>query len=166
MQIQDNACNLNNYNPTYYEMKLLGKVVILLFILSSFLYSEQLKESGNPIILNKEYYSSFKKLSPIKRDTFFDKTINNIIQGKGYIESVEEFGRYKRKYRIVLIAKEERNLNIRLFIFTNTVEYLQALKKGDIFQFNGQFVLYTPLNSKRDSYILDIILKDGSLLVE
>ena len=147
-------------------MKLLGKAIILLFILSPFLYSKSAKVSDAPIILNKKYYYSLKRLPPIKRDAFFDEALNKIIQGKGYIESIEKFDRYKRQFRIVIIDSKAQNLNIRLYIFTNTEEYLQALKKGDVFQFKGQFVLYTPLNSRRDSYILDIILEDGSLLVE
>ena len=147
-------------------MKSIGKAVILIFFIISSLYSKAEERSEDPLILNKMYYSSFLKIAPIKRDCFLDEALNKVLRGRGYIEAVESFNRYNRRFRIILIDSEALKLNIRLYIFTNNEEYLKTLKKGDLFEFNGQFVLYTPLNSIRDSYIFEVILEDGSLMVK
>jgi hypothetical protein len=34
------------------------------------------------------------------------------------------------------------------------------------FEFKGQFMGYTPLNTKRNEYIIDIIIMDGSIIIE
>lgn len=118
------------------------------------------------IKLDKEFYSAFIKKQAVKRDNFLRAMFNRTLQGRGYIESAGSYQRYHRNYRIKIIDSESLSLNIKIYVFTDNEEYLKILKKGDLFEFKGQFIISTPLSSSRDSYIFDIVLEDGALVVE
>lgn len=146
-------------------MRIPGKNLLILLLMVSLTYAGN-DGGNNLIVLNKEFYSDFLKIDPIKRDFYLDTKLNNIIQGRGYVESVDIYERYQKKYRIIITDSEALNLNIRYNIFTNNGDYLTLLKKSELFEFKGQFVIYTPLNSRKDSYIFDIILSSGALIVK
>jgi hypothetical protein len=116
--------------------------------------------------LNHEFYAGLLKSKPLVRDVLLNGMQGVIVQGSGYVESVEKSERYRRHFRITAIDNEASDLNIRLYIFADNEEYLTLLKKGDSFDFKGQFVIFTPLNSRRDAYIFDIILEEGALSVK
>lgn len=147
-------------------MRIRGKNLLILLLMVSLTYASTDEKGNNLIVLNREFYSNFLKIDPIKRDFYLDKKLNNIIQGRGYVESVDIYERYQKKYRIIITDSEALNLNIRYNIFTNNRDYLTLLKKSELFEFSGQFVIYTPLNSRKDSYIFDIILGSGALIVK
>lgn len=150
-------------------MKRIFKTILLFIFLNVFIiinvYPDTEEIPAKPIILNKKFYSKFIKTEAIKRDLFFDEILNKILQARGIVEAVGTFKRYHRQVRII-INSEIKKPSIQFFIFTDNEEYLSILNKGDIFEFKGQFVIYTPLNSARDSYIFDIILEDGALVVK
>ncbi len=122
--------------------------------------------AGEVKILGVEFYTALQNTDPVKRDFFLAENVNKIITGCGYVQSVENWDRYRRRYRIVINAKDIKNLNLIYYVFTDNRDYLKILKKNDLFEFRGQLVIYTPLNSRRDSYILDVILEDGAVIVE
>lgn len=150
-------------------MRLYYKIsFLLLFLLSGFnfhVYSQNEKEP-EIIKLDKEFYSVFITKQAIERDNILRAMFNKTLQGRGYIESVGSYERYHKGFRIKIIDSESLSLNIKFYIFTDNEEYLNILKKGDLFEFKGQFIISTPLSSRRDSYIFDIILEDGSIVVE
>jgi len=123
-------------------------------------------DAQNPNVLSKEFYANLQSSEPIRRDFLLDGQLNKIIQGKGYVDSIDKTERYHRRFRIVVIGNETPNLNIIYYLFTDNEEYIKVLNKKDLFEFKGQFVIYTPLSSRRDSYIFDIIMEDGAILIE
>ena len=148
-------------------MKIIG--IILLTIASALLYnSYSLSETkkSEVVQLDMEFYSRLVKSNPLSRDTFLNELQGGLFQGRGYVESVTKSERYHRHFRITAIENSAGDFNVRLYIFTDNEEYLNLLKKGDLFDFKGQFVVFTPLNSRRDSYIFDIILEEGALSVK
>ncbi|MFH0975920.1 MAG: hypothetical protein V1874_09080 [Spirochaetota bacterium] len=146
----------------YTNLKVVLVILILLFADYS---SSQIKKK--PVIQwNQAFYTKILNLKAIERDSLLNEMQNSIVQGRAYVESVEKTERYRRHFRITAIDNEASDLNIRLYIFTDNQEYLTLLQKGDFFDFKGQFVVYTPLNSRRDSYIFDIILEEGALSVK
>jgi len=153
-------------------MKYICNTILIFILITSVVYSEVKKQSQiekTPVsttILNKKFYSKIIKTPHIRRDVYLDKILNSIIQGRGYVESVDNLERYQRKYRIIITDSESMSLKIKLFIFTDNEEYHKILKKGDLFEFHGQFVIYTPISSDRNSYILDVILKEGDIVVK
>jgi hypothetical protein len=146
-------------------MKTAWKNLLLIILILAPLYAENKKSTIDTIILNSEFFSAFTKIEPIKRDLFLDERLNSVLQGRGYVELVEADERYNMKYRIIVKDSEALNLHIRYNIYTNNEEYRTLLKKSELFEFSGQFIIYTPLNSKKDSYIFDIVLHRGSLVV-
>jgi hypothetical protein len=117
--------------------------------------------------MHKDLIDGVARLSPFARDPFWERNINRILYSKGYVESVKETTRYKRKYRIEVIDKNSSDaFSIRYYVYTDNDEYVELLRKNVLFEFKGQFTVYTPLNSRRNAYILDVILEDGALLVE
>jgi hypothetical protein len=140
---------------------------IIFILLALVISSESFPETKSKVIqLNHEFYTDLIKSKALTRDILLNGMQGAIVQGRGYIESVEKNERYRRHFRITAIDTEASELNIRLYIFADNEEYLTLLKKGDSFDFKGQFVIFTPLNSRRDSYIFDIILEDGALSVK
>jgi hypothetical protein len=121
---------------------------------------------GDAPVLGKEFFAGLQDTQPIKRDYYLDARLNLIISGKGSVVSVEPANRYKRKYRLTLSSRDSGPISITYLVFTDREEYLKMLHKNDIFEFKGQFVIYTPLNSLRDSYIIDVVLEDGAIVVE
>ncbi len=146
-------------------MKTAWKNLLLILLLLVPLYAENRKNTIDTLILNSEFFSAFTKIEPIKRDLYLDERLNIVLRGRGYVESVEADKRYNMKYRIIVKDSEALNLRIRYNIYTNNEEYRTILKKSELFEFAGQFIIYTPLNSKRDSYIFDIVLHRGSLVL-
>jgi hypothetical protein len=140
--------------------------LLLVFILSPQVFSETKKKPVGVIQLNREFYTNLLNTKPLERDIFLGEMQDNIVQGVGFIESVDRLERYHRHIRITATDKEASGLIIKLFIFADNEEYLTLLQKGDSFDFKGQFVIFTPLNSRRDAYIFDIILEEGALSVK
>jgi len=117
-------------------------------------------------ILGREFYSGLQNAEPIRRDQFLEANLNLVLSGKGYVQSIDSFPRYRRRFRITVIGNQAENLNIIYYLFTDSEDYMKHVSKNDLFEFKGQFVIFTPLSSRRDSYIFDIILEDGAIVVE
>jgi hypothetical protein len=139
--------------------------VLLLCLFSGALPGESRKAEA-PLILGKDFYSQLAKTDLVRRDEVLDRMLNRLIQGKGYVESLEIHERYHKRFRIVLLDSEAAGLNIRFFLFTDGDSYQKILKKGDLVEFRGQLAVYTPLSSRRDSYIFDVVLEEGALVVK
>ncbi len=148
-----------------HNLKIILSFVLLILSLNFKGYSDKKENSANPIALDKRFFSDFQKTDIIRRDLLLDELLNKILQSKGQVESVGSYERYHRRFRII-INNTNNTPSIRFYIFTDNDEYLKLLNKNDLFEFKGQFVIYTPLSSNRDSYIFDIILEDGALVVE
>lgn len=138
---------------------------ILLTVITVRLFSADKKQIIPQVILDDKFYAEMQGIDPIKRDLFLDKILNKIVQGRGYVESVSSHRRYDRNFRIA-IRNKDKNHNVLFYIFSNNDQYVSILNKDDPFEFKGQFIIYTPLTSKRDLYIFDIILEDGAVVLE
>lgn len=138
-------------------------LIFLLVILSTGAVAQQ----SETVLINIAKIKEFVNESPITRNISVEKYLNNIVVAQGYVETVKKKNIYRRKYRIELIDNlNNGKLSIKYHVYTNNEEYMTLLNKGDLFEFKGQFVMYTPLNVKKDVYIFDIILEDGALVVE
>ncbi len=140
-------------------------LIIPAFLICSYAFQDEKKKPVDVIHLNREFYMNFLNTRVIERDILLGEMQDRIVQGRGYVDSVDKIDRYHRHIRITVIDNEAAGLNIRLFIFADNEEYISLLQKGDAFDFKGQFVVFTPLSSKRDAYIFDIILEEGALSV-
>jgi hypothetical protein len=148
----------------YNKKNIIIVIVILLFGLFKF---NILAQNDSLFIINKKNLAKISRLLPFERDEYLQKRLNKKIVAKGYIEAIKEKAKFKKKYRIDIIdSSEAKKIDIRYYIYTDKKEYLDLLNKGDLFEFKGQFVIYTPLNSNRSSYVFDVILEDGAIVVD
>ncbi len=117
-------------------------------------------------VLDKSFFSDLANMNPVERQFRLEKLRDRVILARGFVESFEQDTRYRRKYRIVVIDNESETINVRFYIYTDEKDFGEMLHKGDVFEFTGQFVIETPLNSKMDAFIFDVLLEDGALVVQ
>ena len=140
-------------------MKILLISAFILFISTNLI-------SDDIFIFNSLNVSKVSKMNPIEKDKFILSIQKSIISAKVVIESVEQNTEYKRAYRITSVLSESNQTSFIFHIYSEKKDYIDLMKKGDIFEFKGQMVLCTPLNTKRDKYIIDVILEDGAIVLE
>jgi hypothetical protein len=128
----------------------------------------QEESADNRVILDKKFFADFQKLAPVLRDGFLDEKLNTIMQGRGLVKSIDKVQRYKKKFRVVMVdlEAERNNLKVLYYVYIDSKTSISMLKTEENLEFSGQLVAYTPVNSRRDAYILDIIFEKGAMLVE
>lgn len=134
-------------------------IVTLLLISPSAAGSEQ---DGDRSLEHLAFFTELSSTEPVKRDQFLDGHLTRILRSKVYIVSVERRTRYNRRVRITATESATTRISITYHLFTDQTEYLASLKKNDAFTFSGVFKVYTPLSSRRDSYLFDIVLVEGT----
>jgi len=134
-------------------------ILIILFPVSA---------ADNELVMDKTFFKGFSSLNSLVRDEFIEEQMNRIVIGRGTIINISEQERYKKKYRIVVESSDapEYGQKFRFYIFTDNKDTLDLLTLDSSFEFKGQLTGYTPLDIKRNQYILDIIFMDGSTIIE
>jgi hypothetical protein len=130
------------------------------------LSAEPAGDDAGRTVMGREFYINLQSADPIRRDLLLESRLNGILTGKGYVQSVEAHQRYHRRFRITVIGNQAENLNIIYYLYTDNEEFMKVANKNDLFEFRGQFVVFTPLSSRRDSYIFDVIMEEGAIVVE
>jgi len=140
-------------------------LVISLFILTIFVFAHG---ADNEVVMDSFFFKKFNSLNSLVRDEFLDQHLNNIIIGRGVITEILEKERYKKQYRIIVESSDAAKFGQKFifYIFTENRDTFDLLTKDSAFEFKGQFVGYTPLDTKRNAYILDVIFMDGSTIIE
>ena len=136
------------------------------YILGVFLLSSFSLTANEVFVFNSANISNISKMNPIEKDKYILSLQKNIISAKVKIDSVNINTEYKKGYRIISLIQEKNQVIFIFHIYSDKKDYIDLLKKGDTFEFKGQLVLSTPLNTKRDKYILDVILEDGAIVLE
>jgi hypothetical protein len=149
--------------------------IVIIFCMTFFaadVYSADAPDSGKTaqksiqiFSLNNSFLSELATRDPMKRDQFLFSKLNTMIEGTLTVARVEEKSMFKRKYRITGNFGFSSG-SLICHIYSENQDYLLLLSEGQKISFKGQLVMVTPLGSKRDSYILDIILEDGAAVVE
>ncbi len=124
--------------------------------------------SDNELVMDSMFFKKFSSISAISRDDYLEGFINGIIIGRGKIISVTEKERYKKKFRITIESSDSVKYNQKFifYVFLDNKDTADLLTEGTDFEFKGQFMGYTPLNTKRNAYIIDAVLMDASTVVQ
>jgi len=138
---------------------LTGIIILLLQIFS---------HSQSELVLDSSFFKKFSSISAISRDTYLEGYLNSIIIGRGKLISVTPSDRYKKRFKITVESTEATRFGQRFifYIFLENENTAELLSPETEFEFKGQFVGYTPANSKRTWYIIEIILMDASTLIK
>jgi hypothetical protein len=143
--------------------------IILIITLVSALHLVFARDIQKPeLVLNRSFFTELARTNPILRDRYFQDKLQSIVTGKGEIVKVQEINRYRRDHLLVLKdnTAETMNLEITYHLYLSGKDFLDIIQKGELFEFRGQLISYTPANMKRDSYIIDILLEDGAMIIE
>jgi hypothetical protein len=120
------------------------------------------------IVFDGNFFREFNKKLIIQRDEFFESKTNKIVIGRGIITEITSNQRYKKKHRIKIESSDSNAYGQRFifFVFIENKDMVDLLSLDSKFEFKGQFMGYTPLSTKRNEYIIDIIIMDGSTVIE
>lgn len=140
--------------------------VLILILLLWFAVPIDLVSQNGTIYFEKNLFAELTKTLPIQRDEFFEMKLNSTIQCRGIVIAVGTQGRYKKNYRLVMKDTEAEKMNISIiyYVFFDDEETFSLMPKTGLYQCTGQMMAYTPLNLKRDSYIVDVIQDKGSIV--
>ena len=142
--------------------------ILIIILLVSPVHSKKKTDVKDLLILNKKFYIKLLKKPSIKRDNFLKINLSRVIQTRGMIKKIDRKGRYNRKFRIILVDQVAKylKLNIQYYIYIDDDDSIKILSEKEIFEFSGQLMACTPTNTRRDSYIFDIIFEKGALIVK
>jgi len=120
------------------------------------------------IVFDAGFFREFNKKALIQRDDFFESITNKIVIGRGKITEITSSQRYKKKYRIKIESSDSAAVGQKFifFVFIEGKDMIDLLSVDSKFEFKGQFMGYTALSTRRNEYIIDIIIMDGSTLIE
>ena len=146
------------------------RFVYMFFILWFVFANVSLNVRANqPVVaFDKNFMYALSTARAIERDMVFAKPLNTIVRGWGVIISYDKKSRYKRSYRLILEDKNAATykLNITYNVFFNKEETISLLTEGDDFEFRGQLMSYVSVNTARSAYIIDIVLEEGTIILE
>jgi hypothetical protein len=144
------------------------KRALLFLFMASHAVSAFGETAGRQLALDKTFFTELNNTPPVLRDTYLEGMLNSIVTGRGVILSSYTYQRLKKNYRLVLTDREaaRKSLKITYHIYVANPNTAAMLEKNALFEFTGQLIAYTPLNSKRDSYIFDILLEKGTVVFE
>lgn len=139
------------------------KILFLLLIIStSPLFSIE------SLVFDNTFFKSFSTKSSIQRDIYINKLSGKIIIGRGTILTVLERENYKKNYRIEVLASEAsgNRLKFLYYVYFDNKNIIDLLNEDASFEFKGQVMGITSANTQRSEFILDIVLMDGSTIID
>ncbi len=153
-------------------MKIIRTIVLIL--MSAALSAPVMSDDGTAqqkpltLALDKKFFAELYRTPPVMRDEFLESRLNTIVIGRGFIISIKKIQKFKKNYRIVMIDRDAEAQNIRMtyHVYIDSAHSISMLKEKENLEFSGQLFAYTPANSKRDAYILDILFEKGAMVLE
>ncbi|MGQ9844010.1 MAG: hypothetical protein ACUVRK_10650 [Spirochaetota bacterium] len=142
-------------------MKLIYTAIIVCAIVTGNVMADEAKE----VILDTKWYDLLQNSDTIKRLQILEALKDTVVKAQGQVVKVEESNLLKKKYRIILSISLPK-IKVLYYCYTDKADYVDLLQPQDTFEFSGQFVVSTPLNTKVDSIVCDIILEDGAVVVQ
>lgn len=135
---------------------------LLIFLLLNPLFS------GESLVFDSTFFKSFARMSSIQRDIYLEELPGKIIIGRGTILTVLERENYKKNYRIEVLAGEASGSRLKFlyYVYFDDKNIIDLLSEDANFEFKGQLMGVTPVNTQRSEFILDIVLMDGSTIID
>lgn len=140
----------------------------IIIVLSIFVFNTILLGDEGAVVLDASFFKIFNSTQIIQRDEIIAGLTNKIVIGRGKIIGISVNERYKKRYRIIIESADSVlfNQKIIFYVFLENKDTVDLLTADSKFEFKGQMMGFTPLGTKRNEYILDIILMDGSTVIE
>ena len=151
-----------------YTLKINNKTIIIYLLIAVALISTCLFGQEADIVFDHNFFREFNKKSLIQRDDFLENITNKIVIGRGKITEITQAQRYKKRHRVKIESSDSNAYGQKFifFVFIENKDMIDLLSIDSKFEFKGQFMGYTALSTKRSEYIIDIIIMDGSTIIE
>ncbi len=140
-------------------MKLRLLISSFLLCFSAMLFAEEGR------VINEALFKKISKTHAIHRDKVVSKYLDGLIVGKGEIKSIGVKPLFKRKYRIIIEQKGSGQMKFIYHVFLNDGITIDLLNKNDFFEFKGKVVGITPIDTGRKIYIIDVLFREGSRII-
>jgi hypothetical protein len=115
--------------------------------------------------MNNAFFSALASDSLIERDNRILSRVNAIVDGIATVTKIEQRVQYKKKICIVAVLTQSK-ITIIYNIYAENIEFGEILQPGQKMSFKGQIASVAHVNTRRDTYVVDIILEDGAAVVE
>jgi hypothetical protein len=135
-------------------------ILILTGLASTAAFSSDQDIEKLPVVMDGEFFSKLQSVNMIKRDAYLEKMNDRIVRGKGIVDSAAACGACEGKFRIIAQNADPHGIIVIFYIYTDNEKLAGKLKKGDGIDIQGQIKTFTPLNIRRDSFIVNIIMED------
>ncbi len=147
-------------------MKKRGIIFFLLFVFCTSLAGEE--QERKLTVADTAFYKKLRSTAVISRDAFCDNLVNSLVQGRGEVKALHSMKRYRKRFMVIVSDSEAEKygLTLQYFIFFDNREWEKILVPGAMFDFKGQCMNITPLDTRRGSYIIDLVLEHGALLIQ
>ncbi len=141
-------------------MKLKYLISIILLCFNTNIYS------SDELVIDTRFFREFYTLHDLKKSEYLDKLQDKIVIARGNIKSVIEKEYLKRKYRITVEQSGFGKIKFIYHIYLNNKNTIDLLTENSFFEFKGQFIGHTSVDTKHSIYIIDIIYMDGSTIIK
>jgi hypothetical protein len=135
-------------------------IVILTGLTAAAAFSSDQDEEKIPVVMDGEFLSRLQSVNIIKRDAFLEKMNDRPVRGNGIVDSAAACGGCERKMRIIAQNAGQHEIVVVFYIYTDNEKLAGKLKKGDRIEIQGRLKTCTPLNTRRDSFIVNLIMED------
>jgi len=145
----------------------MNKKYFLLSAVLTVLLSFQVYSVENPVF-DRTFFQSFARMNSLQRQIYLEDITNRIVIGRGTVLTVVERENYKKQYRIEVLAGEASPLRLKFiyYVYFDDKNIIDLLTEDASFEFKGQLMGITPLNTVRSDFILDVVLMEGSTIID
>lgn len=147
-----------------------NKIIICCIILCTvpIIVKSQARDSTGDFIFDAAFMKELVRMPAVVRDDFLDDRLDSTIHFRGIVTAVDGERRYRKDLRGIVRndPAEKSDLNMTYYVFFNTDDSRIIRGKGERIDFIGKFMSFTPLNTKRDSYIFDIVVEKCAIHLE
>ncbi len=114
--------------------------------------------------IDNQFINSLAAESVVTRDQKIMDMIDKQINAKGYVFAAKD-SKLLTRY-VITIMLNTGSIEMKINLYTDRDDYLKLLQKGDQFEFKGKLISFSPVNTEKSSYILNVLLEEGSVIVE
>lgn len=115
-------------------------------------------------IFDADFMKGFARMPAVSRDAVLESKLEFTIHFRGIVSAVDEEQRYRKRLRGIVVndPADRADLKMKYYVFFNSDDSRIDIEQGGKFAFTGKFMSFTPLNTRRDSYIFDIVFENGT----
>jgi hypothetical protein len=116
------------------------------------------------VMFNGSFMKELSRVPAVSRDEMLEERLDSTIHFRGIVIAVDGTRRYNKNLRGIVRndPTDKADLDMTYYVFFNSDDSRLITGRGEKIEFSGKFVTFTPVNTRRDSYILDIVFEKAT----